>query len=80
MTEQALRSTSLAGILFFFPLRVAGARSRSSVVNQARILIMLKEVRKRNFVVADAFVEDLENHGGAELQPHYLQVISISIM
>ena len=57
-TEMALRTTNLAGIMFFFPLRVAGARAVSS--NQkSSILRMLKAISGRNFVVADAFTQDL---------------------
>lgn len=59
-TTNALRTTNLAGLLFFFPLRVAGARAVSSE-HKNLILGMLKEISKRSFVVADAFVSDLEN-------------------
>lgn len=55
--ELGLR-TNLAGILFFFPLRVAGARAWSTE-QKASILGMLKEISSRAFVVADAFVLDL---------------------
>lgn len=57
-TERALRTTQLAGIFFFFPLRVAGARAQSAR-QRSSILIMLKEISARSFVVADAFVSDL---------------------
>lgn len=61
MTEKALYGTNLAGILFFFPLRVAGARSGGNSVSQIRIITMLKAIQARNFVVADAFVDDLRS-------------------
>lgn len=59
-TLVALRSTNLSGVLFLFPLRVAGARA-VSVDHKKLILSMLKEVSGRNFVVANAFVVDLED-------------------
>ena len=60
-TLEALESTRLAGLLFFFPLRVAGARA-VSVEQKANVLGMLKEISRRSFVVADAFVMDLEDN------------------
>ncbi|KUJ23649.1 uncharacterized protein LY89DRAFT_189536 [Mollisia scopiformis] len=54
----ALDTTNLAGVLFFFPLRVAGARSWSED-QKLSILHMLKEISRRAYVVADAFVLDL---------------------
>jgi len=62
-TEVALKTTRLAGILFFFPLRVAGARARTSVQRSA-ILGMLDGISERHFVVAHAFSEDLKTLWG----------------
>jgi uncharacterized membrane protein len=59
-TKMALHITKLAGLLFFFPLRVAGARA-VAVEHRLLIVEMLKDISRRNFVVADAFVHDLEN-------------------
>ena len=59
MAAQALEQTSLAGILFMFPLRVAGARARTSEQTRA-IARMLSDISKRGFVVADTFVVDLK--------------------
>lgn len=56
----ALYATNLAGVLLFFPLRVAGARSKS-MEQQTMILGMLREIQKRSFVVAGAFILDLQN-------------------
>ncbi len=58
-SETALNKTNIAGILLFFPLRVAGARARTAVEQQA-ILSMLHQIENRNFIVAGAFVEDLK--------------------
>lgn len=58
--EHALKNTRLAGILFFCPLSIAGARCRSST-ERSLILSMLYTIAKRNFVVAGAFVDDLTN-------------------
>jgi hypothetical protein len=55
-----LRTTNLGGILLFFPLRVAGARVTSRQEAET-IVQMLNEISKRSFVVADAFVTDLED-------------------
>ncbi|EPE33622.1 hypothetical protein GLAREA_06635 [Glarea lozoyensis ATCC 20868] len=57
--ELALRTTRLVGILFFFPLRVAGARAKT-IGQRSKILRMLGDISKRSFVVADAFVADLD--------------------
>lgn len=57
---EALQTTNLAGLLFFFPLRVAGARAES-LEHKKLILGMLKEISNRSFVVAGAFVKDLES-------------------
>ncbi|KAE9368475.1 hypothetical protein N431DRAFT_512638 [Stipitochalara longipes BDJ] len=58
-TEEALKTTRLAGILFLFPLRNAGARSRTAVQRE-KILVMLDGISERSFVVAQAFSEDLK--------------------
>ena len=57
-TERALKATSLGGVLFFFPLRVTGARVTTEG-EAGRIVKMLREISKRSFVVADAFTADL---------------------
>lgn len=59
-TEHALGNTKLTGVLFFFPLRVAGARV-SSLQQRDRILGLLRSIKDRSFVVADAFTADLSN-------------------
>lgn len=59
MVAVALKETNLAGILFLFPLRVAGARARS-LGQRFEIARMLREITSRGFVVADAFTIDLE--------------------
>ena len=53
-----LLAQGTAGILLFFPLRVAGARAKSCCV-QSEILSALHTIVKRGFVVAESFVEDL---------------------
>jgi hypothetical protein len=58
-TQVALETTNLGGVLFFFPLRVAGARATCQG-EKTMILEMLKEISRRSFVVADAFKTDLE--------------------
>jgi hypothetical protein len=58
-TREALKSTNLGGVLFFFPLRVAGARTTNMQQKEA-ILGMLSEISKRSFIVADAFTMDLQ--------------------
>ena len=58
-SETALNKTNIAGILLFFPLRVAGARARTAVEQQS-ILSMLHQIELRNFIVAGAFVQDLK--------------------
>lgn len=60
MVRTALDQTDLAAILFFFPLRVAGARVRTTG-QMADIAGMLKDIACRGFVVADAFTLDLED-------------------
>ena len=64
-TEVAMQSTNLGGILFFFPLRVAGARARSAEQREA-ILAMLNGIDERSFVVARAFSEDLKGLWGRD--------------
>lgn len=67
-TERALRTTRLAGIWFFFPLRVAGARAQSAQ-QKSSILIMLKEISARSFIVADAFFMDLNTLWARGMSP-----------
>lgn len=62
-TEAALKSTHLAGILFFFPLRNAGARARSAA-QRGTILLMLRQIAERSFASAQAFSEDLRSLWG----------------
>jgi len=62
-TEVAMKTTRLAGILFFFPLRVAGARARTSTQRSA-ILAMLDRISERSFVVAQAFSRVLKSLWG----------------
>jgi hypothetical protein len=57
-TQNALEKTNMVGVLFFFPLRVAGARARIQE-QKLQILELLRRISKANFVAADAFVEDL---------------------
>lgn len=67
--EGALKTTRLAGILFFFPLRVAGARARLTAQRSA-ILEILDGISERRFVVAQAFSEDLKAlWGGVAEEP-----------
>jgi hypothetical protein len=57
--DHALKHTNLAGVLFMFPLRVAGARAKT-VEQRSLIEGMLNNISKRGFVVADSFVVDLK--------------------
>ncbi len=57
-TKLALKTINLAGPVYFFPLRVAGARASSSE-QMFSILEMLDRISERSFVVAQAFSEDL---------------------
>jgi len=57
-TELALKTTNLGGVLFFYPLRVAGARARCAYQRKG-ILKMLGEI-SGSFVVANAFTGDLK--------------------
>lgn len=59
MVATALNETNLAGILFLFPLRVAGARAQS-LEHRVEIARMLRIIKQKGFVVADAFTMDLE--------------------
>ena len=56
--SQELLADGLAGIMLFFPLRVAGARV-TDVDSKNSILEHLYTTRDRGFVVAEAFTEDL---------------------
>lgn len=48
----------VAGVLLFFPLRVAGARAREAG-DREHILQLLRTVTRRGYVVATAFTDDL---------------------
>jgi hypothetical protein len=56
--SQELLAQGTAGILLFFPLRVAGARAKHSRA-QNEILSALHTIVQRGFVVAESFIEDL---------------------
>jgi hypothetical protein len=60
MTQIALKTTNLAAVLFFFPLRVAGARVTAAPETES-IRAMFRDISKRGFVVADAFMTDLKS-------------------
>lgn len=60
MTEISLKTANLAAVLFFFPLRVAGARVTTPRETKL-ICAMLGEISMRGFVVADAFTADLKS-------------------
>jgi hypothetical protein len=57
-SRKALEGTNLSPLLFLFPLRVAGSRSRE-VWQREEVLDLLKLVRG-GFAVAGAFIVDLE--------------------
>jgi hypothetical protein len=57
-TQHALGSTKLAGILFFYSLRVAGSRA-TTLQQRSSIMEMLQVIKDRNFMVAEAFTVDL---------------------
>jgi hypothetical protein len=59
MVATALNETNLAGILFLFPLRVAGARAQS-LEHRVEIARMLGVITQKGFIVADAFTMDLD--------------------
>ncbi|KAL2069368.1 hypothetical protein VTL71DRAFT_15706 [Oculimacula yallundae] len=65
-TKIALTTTNIAGALYVFAIRVAGARAKS-VCHKRDIVWMLEEISTRSFVVADSFISDLadlwENEG-----------------
>ncbi|KAH7085021.1 hypothetical protein BKA63DRAFT_8151 [Paraphoma chrysanthemicola] len=56
--SQALLNHGTAGVLLFFPLRVAGARA-AEVGPRCEILSLLHTVERRGYVVAAAFTTDL---------------------
>lgn len=57
-TAAAMKTTNLSPLLFFFPLRVAGARV-TTIQEAGIILEQLQEITKRSFPVAETFTEDL---------------------
>ena len=57
--SRELLACGVAGVLLFFPLRVAGARVQSSRERED-ILDLLHAVVQRGYVVADAITSDLE--------------------
>jgi hypothetical protein len=57
-TCQQLLNQRCAGLVLFFPLRVAGARARDSW-SQGEIMRLLGLIAQRGFMVAESFVEDL---------------------
>ncbi|RYP23413.1 hypothetical protein DL765_001118 [Monosporascus sp. GIB2] len=59
-TETTLKTANLAPVLFFFPLRVAGARV-TTIREAESIRVMLQEISARGFVIADAFTADLNS-------------------
>jgi hypothetical protein len=59
-TADAMKTTNLSPALFFFPLRVAGARV-TSARETSLILELLQQISKTSFPVADAFTEDLKS-------------------
>ncbi|KAH7094671.1 hypothetical protein FB567DRAFT_9626 [Paraphoma chrysanthemicola] len=56
--SQVLLNHGTAGVLLFFPLRVAGARA-AGIGPRCEILSLLRTVERRGFVVAAAFTTDL---------------------
>lgn len=57
-TRGSLGNTNLAGVLFFFPLRVAGARAVGN--ERHEILELLRVISRGEYVVAEAFLGDLK--------------------
>lgn len=56
----SLDRAPLAGVLYFLPLRIAGARV--NVTKQAEAIVtMLKEIAMRGFPVATVFLKDLQS-------------------
>lgn len=53
-----LLAQGVAGVLLFFPLRVAGARA-TDPDSRSTIIEVLRTTKRRGFVVAEAFVTDL---------------------
>ena len=60
LTSNALEHSTLSGVLFFFPLRVAGARSHCGQQRRA-IRDMLVKISSE-YVVATSFLDDLDQH------------------
>jgi hypothetical protein len=60
MTAISLKTANLAPVLFFFPLRVAGARVTTARETES-IFAMFGEISMRGFVVAGAFMADLKS-------------------
>ena len=59
-TCRQLLDERCAGLVLFFPLRVAGARARD-FWSQGEILRLLGVIAQRGFMVAQSFVEDLSD-------------------
>ncbi|KAF4832082.1 hypotheticall protein [Colletotrichum tropicale] len=55
--KEALKGSNLSPLLFLFPLRVAGARAKQRQQREA-VIKLLQSIR-RNFIVADAMLEEL---------------------
>jgi hypothetical protein len=64
-TCQQLLDQRCAGLVLFFPLRVAGARARDSW-GQAEIMRLLGLIAQRGFMVAESFIGDLNDLWGAQ--------------
>ncbi|EAW09125.1 uncharacterized protein ACLA_078740 [Aspergillus clavatus NRRL 1] len=60
MTGIVLKTANLAPVLLFFPLRVAGARVTTAQETES-IRARLQEISTRGFMVADAFMADLNS-------------------
>jgi hypothetical protein len=58
--SQELLDRGTAGVLLFFPLRVAGARA-VDMLSRNYILNLLHATKRRGFIVAEAFVLDLSH-------------------
>jgi Fungal specific transcription factor domain len=56
--DATLKHTNLAGVLFLFPLRVAGARAREKR-QQETLVGLLKTIAQKGFRVSEAFITDL---------------------
>jgi hypothetical protein len=57
-TSLALKQTNVTGLLFLFPLRIAGARALT-IEQRTRIYALLEEITG-NFRAANAFTSDLQ--------------------